>query len=412
MWHWMKRWRGWAAMRDLWPIHRNCPQTQALCYRAEKAGLALADQPIPWNAEAVLVEAVLRLPPAARRKADFTLRLPGQEPLAAESLRREDSDERHRLTFRFPPPFLTTSAELYWRHHGLGRLVLPVLPADEFLQNLRLVSPTLFVRLGEQCVACQTFVAAQCRGLVASAVLRSATSLAPLVDLGLRVEFRSERDGTTFSLPAPLCGTQLAGRETLVTVVPRKVPRRLGAWSATWYLGDRALAVQRVRGIGQRAFQKSLHVTDARFVVVTEKEGATIRRQVPPLAEVRRAGPAFLVGSREPGMAGLVTLHVQAQVPGAVRPPVMLEQQILITDGPTLFAPGTLDAADLAQVSTFELRLKSEVLGVASLCPVPTAAFTSEGGFRPPADFAWSGAAEEELTERLSRLMDGRPGVN
>lgn len=412
MWHWIKHWRGWAAMRDLLPMHRNCPHTRALSCRAEKAGQILADQPIPWNAEAVLVEVLLRLPPATRRKADFTLRLAGQEPLAAEALRREESDEHHRLVFRFPPPPHTTDAEIYWRHHLLGRLTLPLLTADEFVQNLRLTAPTLFVRLGEQCVACQTFVATQCRGLIASAVLRSATSLAPLVDLGLHVEFRSERDGSVLDLPVPLSGSQLAGREALVTVVPRKIPRRMGAWSATWMLGDRPLAVQRVRGVSQRTFQRSLHVADTRFLVVTEKEGVSVRRQMPPLAELRRAGPCFFVASREPGMAGLCTLQVQAQVPGSIRPPTILEQEVLITDGPTLFAPGSLDADDLAQVSTFELRLKGEVLGVASLCPVPTATFNSEGGFRPPTDFAWSTAADEELAERLSRLMDGRPGMN
>src|SRR5213078_952932 len=100
----------------------------------------------------------LRLPAAARRKADFTLRLPAGEPLPPESLRREEADDRYRLTFRVPTPVFTTYAEVWWRHRPLGRLTLPVLPADEFTQNLRLVAPTLFVRLGEQCVACQTFV--------------------------------------------------------------------------------------------------------------------------------------------------------------------------------------------------------------------------------------------------------------
>ena len=35
---------------------------------------------------------------------------------------------------------------------------------------------------------------------------------------------------------------------------------------------------------------------------------------------------------------------------------LLLEEEVLITDGPTMFAPGTLDVADLNQVSGFELR--------------------------------------------------------
>ena len=74
MWPWIKRWRDWA-MHDFWPMHRTGPQPQALHYSYEKAGLTLHDQPIPWNAEAVLVEASVRLPPSgSRRKTDFHLR--------------------------------------------------------------------------------------------------------------------------------------------------------------------------------------------------------------------------------------------------------------------------------------------------------------------------------------------------
>src|SRR5262245_57670283 len=104
MWPWIKRWRDWA-MRDLWTLYRASPQPQALHYSYEKAGLTLQNQPVPWNAEAVLVEALLRLPASTgRRKADFRLRLPGQEPVACEHLRRADGDDSYRVGFRFPPP--------------------------------------------------------------------------------------------------------------------------------------------------------------------------------------------------------------------------------------------------------------------------------------------------------------------
>jgi hypothetical protein len=32
--------------------------------------------------------------------------------------------------------------------------------------------------------------------------------------------------------------------------------------------------------------------------------------------------------------------------------------------------------------------------------------FTSEGGFREPADFDWTPVTEQELAERLRRLME------
>jgi hypothetical protein len=107
-------------------------------------------------------------------------------------------------------------------------------------------------------------------------------------------------------------------------------------------------------------------------------------------------------------MAGLCRVQIHAQVPGAVQPPVLLQQEALITDGPTMIAPGTLDVAELRQVSGFELRVRDQVLGTLSLCPAPTAAFNSEGGFKSPHDFTWSAAAEEEMNERLNRLLEGQ----
>src|SRR5262245_18196981 len=132
MWHWTKHLRDWL-MNEVWTPHRLASQASALYFRCEKAGLTLENQPILWNAEAVLVEALLCLPPNARRKADFSLRLPGRAPLQPDSLKREEAADRHRLFFRLQPvPSQNTSAELLWRHHGLGRVELPVLTAEEF----------------------------------------------------------------------------------------------------------------------------------------------------------------------------------------------------------------------------------------------------------------------------------------
>jgi hypothetical protein len=228
------------------------------------------------------------------------------------------------------------------------------------------------------------------------------------MDLDLQVEFRCERGGSAVRTPARLSSSQLAGRTAMVSVTPKRHPRRIGNWTATWLLHDQPLAVQRIRGISARAFQRSLRVSDTRFVAQTGDGTVTLSRQAPTVDKTGRVGPCFLVSSSEPGMAGLCSLRVAAQVPGAVTPPLLLEQEILITDGPTMAAPGTLEAADLAQVTGFELSVKGRVLGAVSMRPAPAATFTAEGAFKPPHDFAWSAAAEDEMTERLNRLLEGK----
>ncbi|MDB5307782.1 MAG: hypothetical protein JWO38_1984 [Gemmataceae bacterium] len=406
MWLWIKRWLDWA-MSDVLPLTRTRPHGQAIHTRYEKAGLALYDLPVPWNADAVIVEVLLRLPAAARRKGDFALRLPGGDPVLPESLRVE-ADDRHRLAFRLPVPAATAAGELLWKHHLLSRVTIPVLTADEFLAGLRLTFPTVSVRLGTQTVAAQTFVAAQCKGLVASCVLRSATPLAPVADLGLKAVFRCERTAAVYEVPAALSNSQLGAREALVTAVPPRVPRRSGAWSVAWRIGGREVVKQVVHGIPAKRFEMSLRVSDTRFVLADKGGGVKVTKQPPPVAELARLGPCFLVASSEPGMAGVCRLQVHATVPGEPRPSLLMEQDVLVTDGPAAFAPGMLEAGDLGRVTGFELRHKGRALGVASLSPVPTATLTAEGGFKSPPDFAWSNVAEDELSDRLGRLMGGQ----
>jgi hypothetical protein len=411
MWLWIKHWRDWV-MNDLLPISRIGSQ-QALHYSYEKAGLRLENQPIAWNAEAVLVEAIVgRLPSSGRSRADFSLHLPGQEPAHPESLRRDENNGPFRIFFRLPPLAQTTTAELYWRDKPMGQVTLPVLQRHEFLDKLSLQMPTLTVNLGRQSVACQSFISTQSRGLMASAMLTGATSLAPVLDLKFEVEFRAERWPATHGqrIPVQMSSSQLRGKQALVTVCPHKFPRRIGPWQATWLLEEQPLATQRVRAISKKHFERSLRISETRFVVQTHKGEVTLTRQPPDLKEIARLGPCFLVSSREVGMAGLCTLQTRAMIPGAVQPPLLLEQEVLITDGPTPFAPGTLDAGDLRQVTGFELCLGGQSLGILPMTPAPTAQFDNEGGFKPAMDFTWSTAAEDQLAERLSRLMDGGRG--
>jgi hypothetical protein len=404
MWHWIKHWRDWV-MNDLLPVTRLASQ-QALHYSYEKAGLKLDHQPIPWSAEAVLVEAIVRLPTSGRNRDEFKLIMPGQEPVPPETMRRDETGGPFRLFFRLATPKDTVTAELRWRERRLGQLTLPVLQRSEFLDKLSLHMPTLSVSLGEQSVVCQSFVSTQSKGLLASALISSPTCLTPLADLNLEVQFSPERGGPGRRVPVHLTSSQLRGKQALITVTPHRLPRRIGPWQATWLLEGQPLGEQRIRAISKRQFERSLRISETRFVVQDRRGEVTLTRQPPDLKEVLRLGPCFLISSRELGMAGLCTLQTRAIVPGAVQPPLLVEQEVLITDGPTPLVPGTLNAADLAQVTGFELCLNGHSLGLLPMTPAPSARFTSEGGFKPAPGFSWSTAAEDQLAERLTRLME------
>jgi hypothetical protein len=395
-------------MNEIVTPRRLAAQPQALYFRSEKGGLTLENQPVPWSAEAVVVEALLRLPPAARRRSDFTLRVPGFEPIPADVLRPDEAGQRHRLFFRFRVPTATGTAELLWRHHVLGKVEIPVVTPEQFLADLKLTLASAFVSVGGRSVAAQTFVTTQQQGLSAAAVIQSPSGLAPLLDLGLSATFRTARGTKTVVTPVPLTASQLAGKEALVTALPPRLPRKAGEWTVTWTCPGRELAILRLRAVTPRAFRASLRVSDTRFGVVTTDGQFRVVRQM-PAEGVAKAGPCFFVASREPGMAGRAEFEIGVQVPGVDRSPTVLEQTVLVTDGPTPVAPGLIPMSELKHASAFELRVKGRVLGVLPLSPVPTATFTAEGGYKPPPEFTWSAAAEDELSERLARLMGAPP---
>ncbi len=409
MWPWIKRWRDWA-MHELWPSHRSGTKPQALKYCYEKAGLVVEGQPIPWNADAVLIEGWVRLPAGVQRsKSDFMLRLVGQVgEYPAADFRKHQQSDRWQLSFRLGVPAQPVTAEILQRHRPLGQVSLPILTEKEFCRHLSVQMPTLYVRYKEQTVPCQAYVSTQCQGLVATALLVSPTNLVPLLDLGLRLELEDGKEGVVQELPVTLSRAQLLANQALISVVPRK-PRRIGSWVVNWRLGQTLLASQPLRAVSRQQFLRSVHVAQARFLVTTAAGAVRLENDLSAQEPLRRVGPCFLVGSREPGLAGLCSLQVRAQVAGAVRPPLLQEQEVLITDAFAPFAPGTLDAADLPQLSSFELRQGGTVLSALLLAPVPPATFTTEGGFKQAqGDFHWTAAAEDQFKDCLGRLLKGQ----
>jgi hypothetical protein len=357
-------------------------------------------------AEFVTVEVQLSLPLSLRKKVDFALRLPEGALVPAEALRPEVGD-RYRVVFRFPVPPGSVAAELLWKNRVIAPLAIPVMTPELFLASLEAANPTLTLRLGGQGIAASAYVSRECHGLIASAVLRSRFTLAAASELALSVEFRNERTGKVFAVPVPLGAAQRAATETVVTAACPKVPRRVGVWSVIWRVGKEELARRRVEILSARRFEETVRVLDTRFAVSDKAGTVRVVRQPPPANGADNLGPCFLIASCETGFVGLCRLSFYAISTGDQTPSLLTSHDVLVTDAPTLFAPGMLAMTDLARVGGFELRLNGRLIGTASLSPVPPAVLTAEGGFKPPPDFTWSAAAEDELLDRLRRLGNG-----
>lgn len=402
MWQWMKRWADWLrAEFQLRARGRRGGCSIAISY--EELGQTCTGLPVPWSADSVVVEVVLALPAFACRKKDLFLQFPHCEPIPAESV-RPDTSRRQRIVFRFRTPFWSQSGEVRWKSHRLVQVALPVLSAETFLKDLAISSASVAVRLGGQVVPARQFAPDDRSGLVASAVIHSPLGLAPLTALAPRVVFCNERTGRRHEAPITLTAEQRNAKETIVLAACPVRVRRPGKWTVAWRIGRRELAIQTVEAIAPRRFEESIRIADARFAADVKGCAIKVTCEPPPISSVERLGPCFLIASADPGAAGVCRLAIVPIVPGAPNAAPAIECKVLVSDVPAVFAPVLFAAADLVHVSGFELRLYGRILGTASLSLIPQAPLTSEGGFKPPPDFTWTAAAEEELLNRLGRL--------
>ena len=384
--------------------------SSGLHVRYEKAGLLFDVMPIPWNADAVVVEANLRASSAPRVKSEFTLRLStGTEIIDAELLRQDK--KMMRVFFRIPIPPATCTAQVFWREHELGHVDVPMTTAIEFTQGLTLHLPALHVNLNGFTVACQTFVSTQCQSLCAVAQLTSVGPLAPIVDLDLHVEVRDSDGERVAEVPVHFTSGQLRARQTLLSVfLPRL--RRAGEFTVTWLLGKRSLHAGSVRVISKKKFLSSLRISATRFVVQKENGEISVVRWLPHhdgelrLEGIARVSPCFFVCSSQPGMAGVVSCTVQAVAEDKTALALTVDHEMLVTDGPMPLLGGTIPAADLPRLKHFALDTSAGRLGVLPPVPAPTVDFTAEGSFAPLDDFLWSPAAEEQLNDRLGKLLN------
>jgi hypothetical protein len=385
--------------------------SSGLHVRYEKAGLIFDALPIPWNADAVIVEASVKLP-AACDKQQFALQLStGGPPLPAEILLPGKKHGPGRIFFRFRTPAQSCSVQVFWREHSLGQVDTPIITAAEFMQGLKLQMPVIQVGLKGNAAPCQTFVTTQCQSLCAAAVLQSVAPLAPAADLDLHVKIR-RGDVLLHTIPITWTSELLRSKQALISALLPK-PRRTGEYTVSWEIGPRLLHTQRLKAITRKQFLRSLRITTTRFIVQRIGGELEVLRSLPQregqpcLDGIARVGPYFYVCSAEAGMAGLASFTLTAVPDNPDGEPLTISQdEIVVTDGPTPILPATMAAADVLRIKQFVLTTSEGTLGVLPLAPALSADLTGEGGFAPLDEFLWSPAAEEQLNDRLGKLLE------
>jgi hypothetical protein len=405
--HWFKRWSGRLKRTLSSPLRRlTGPQLCDVRFSYEKAGLRICDGPLPWNAEAVLAEARVAFPPSATwRKSDFQLRVPGYAPFMAVSIHPDDQDGVFRILFRLPPLRAKGTVSIYCQARLLGQEFMPFLSSEEFFRNLSLGATALSTSLGKHHISCQSYVDGQCQGIASGALITSPTRLLPLVDSQLTVEFRDVTTDCSQKVVVIFTPSELQAKQAFLTVVPPRWPRYFGMCGVRWILDGRPVGHAEIRGVSQTALQRSLYLIEARYVYEESQGNVVLSHFLPARDGLSRVRPCFHLASSEPGMAALCLLEIRVQFRDPKRPPLVYEREVLVTDGPSVCTLPAPEARDIQEVRAFELLSQGRMIGVLTVRPTPVAHFTDEGGFRQPEDYDWTPFSEEELVDRLQRLM-------
>nr|BAL55979.1 hypothetical protein HGMM_F33C03C22 [uncultured Planctomycetota bacterium] len=158
-----------------------------------------------------------------------------------------------------------------------------------------------------------------------------------------------------------------------------------------------------------RSLHRYIEFLGARFLWWDDKPNQPIEidKQLLKTLSHGRVCPYFRLRSKQPGLSFAAPIEVYVICRGSAEPRLLASEEIVITDAPTVYVPGTIAASDVRQIIAFELRHAGHSIGHLSLCPVPVAKINSEGAFQAaPEDLPWSPAYDEELRERLDRLME------
>ncbi|MBM3995478.1 MAG: hypothetical protein FJ303_15185 [Planctomycetes bacterium] len=379
--------------------------------RHEKAGLILDSLPIPWNADAVIVEANVRLPSSASYAKDqFTLQFSDNAPTAwAEVLMPSPKNGPLRVFFRLLVPAKTCTAQFYWREHRLGQIDLPIVSAADYVNGFSIDLTSLQATIGERTAACRSFVSAQVKALFASAVLRAQHPLASAIDLDLAVEVRRADGERIGRVEVALTAEQRRLRQALTTVLLPK-PRNVGNYEVSWHLRDKILLRVPFEIVSKKTLANSPRISATRFIVRHTDGTQQNVRALPTrdglliLDGISEVAPVFFVCSHKTGLAGIVPFALRILV-GDLLSTIGIDEKVLITDGPTPIVLGTVSADALSRTKHFSLASGTKTLGNLAVLPAPATDFTGEGGFEPTDDFVWTAAAEEQLNERLGKLL-------
>ncbi|MEZ6139354.1 MAG: hypothetical protein R3B84_02175 [Zavarzinella sp.] len=356
--------------------------------RVQQDGLLYENVPILWCADTIWIEGTLKLPVGARNKAEYRLHLADGKQVQATHLKQIDNSERFRLIFRLPPPANTTSAVVRWRQHEVGTIELPVVSKEEYSQHLQLDGA--FSQIWENGTTNMggTFISGQNHGWIIHTTIQHRVGLYGLSELPIVLELSHEADVPhhwDLVLPKHL----LRGKSAQVPIFLPRLPKKAINYHATWSVAGDVRHSQRLQLLTAKQFVANLRLI-SQVMVGTHSQY-----------------PVFLLGSTSPRGTGKFGYELIFQASKEM-PPVPQTGQCTMENGLLVIRGTELTVDQFRGDHRYWLLIEGRQITELTPTSAPVVKFDAEGGFSTifDADFTWNDAADEELYDRLSKIMN------
>jgi len=378
-------------------LFRRAPRIRSVHFSYEKAGLRVPADAIPWNADAFYLEIDIDAGTSLSGYVqDYYIIAPGRTLVRAYAVEPLDMEGNYRALFRLGPGENNSSYSVLWRTSVLGHVAPVWLRPNEFLDGMKLESPTVFARLGQHYAACQAVVEGQPEHLTACALLRGNAGLLPILDWDFTLELGQREANTVYRLPIRLTGSQVAGQQALVSTPLPRFTFREGTWTLRWLVRDCELARSELRVVSADSFRKSLYVA-----LAEPCESSTLDFVDTPF---HAKHPSLRIASREPNIAAWCPLEAVIHFRDPTRMPQHLKTRLFITDLTCPAQGAEAIECNYQEVKEFDFFSDGYFVTSVDWHPSPTALFDSEGGYHAIDDFDWTPARDIELNDRLNQL--------
>lgn len=381
---------------------------QSITIGYEIQGLRIDRALIPWNADSLLVEMLIRFPPKSPcAPKDFLITMGDDDPLIGNEIQITSEGEFNsgKVLFRADPPVKNVTAKVYIKNKLRHEMAIPFLSREKFLKGLSFNQASLSCLYDQGAVACKSYYPAGIRNMSIGGIIKSVHGFEPLLGttLALALTMGKNKKILPWTPNIPQAGEAMIP----LTIPLGTFPRKMGVLESSLLVDGEEIGGGKFQGLSTPEFLRTIEILRAGFVVWNENNMPHLWDNLDSLKAGHRFGPTFWLHSDLQDCVGLADGKINGYLHGSVQPMTLWEGKIPITHVPRLFSPLSMASTHFQELKLFELVIARHPVSRISLASKPKAIFTNEGTIASPVSMdSESPISNKDLLKKLNSLAN------